>query len=168
MQAIDLPTFKSALKGRVSKRLERELRFTPDTIADWPNREMLAISTRSGNEGVLVVELEAKHYYLPYERGKSIADSATGRSKAITCDLCYTWQRGSKAASITFTRRTDKNTVTFLCCADLQCSLHIRNMTPESHLSRAQLHEDITTERRINRLQHKLASVIETLREEAI
>lgn len=148
-----LPLLKQA---RIKLRLQRELRFTPETIP-WADVEMLAITTRSGNEGVLLVE-QAGLKIIPFEIKRSLTDTRTGRSKPITCDFCHTWQKGGNAASITFVRDSQKS-VTFLCCADLACSLHVRDKTPEAALSRTQLHEDLTTAQRIARLRRNLHKI---------
>lgn len=148
-----LPLMKQA---RIKQRLQRELRFVPETIA-WQDLEMLAITTRSGNEGVLFVE-EGDLAVVPFEIKRALTDTRIGRSKPIICDFCHTWQRGGNAASITFVRNSQKS-VTFLCCADLACSLHVRDRTPEAVLSRTQLHEDMTTVQRIARLRRNLHKI---------
>lgn len=163
MKSITREQFSALLKEqRIKTRLRRELRFNPDEIMEWDNLEMLAIGTRSGAEGLLLMQTD-NFYVLPYELTTGIADKASGRSKPITCDFCYTWQRGRSAARITFRRVSDNHTFTYLCCGDLRCSLHVRNFTAESTLSRTQLHEDITTEQRIERLKRKLNQLIHTL-----
>jgi hypothetical protein len=163
MQSLDREQFATLLKQqRVKPRLVRELRFVPEDIVHWHNLELLTIGTRSGAEGVLLAQTTG-FYLLPYEMSKGMADKATGRSRAITCDFCYTWQQGTKAGRITFRRPSDDHTFTYLCCGDLRCSLHVRNLTPESTLSRTQLHEDITTEQRILRLKDKLDRIITTI-----
>jgi len=158
---IDRESLIVLLKARRTKpRLMRDIRFVPEEVAHWDKREMLAVFTKSANEGVLFIELDDELVLLPFERGKRIIDSATGRSKSITCDFCKTWQRGSNAAIICFPL-SDGRTKGYLCCADLDCSLHVRNLTPQSSLSRTQLHEDITTEGRIVRLKKSLHTLIE-------
>ena len=163
MKSLTREQFSSLLKEqRIKTRLVRELRFNPDEITDWDDREMLAVGTRSSAEGLLLVQTDS-FYVIPYELNTGIADKTSGRSKPITCDFCYTWQRGGNAARITFRRASDNHTFSYLCCGDLRCSLHVRNLTPESILSRTQLHEDITTEQRIVRHMRKLDEVILTL-----
>lgn len=164
MDAITKEEFTNLLRQEhIKPRLARELRFTPDEVHDWSDREILAITSRSENEGLLLVDL-GHFYVLPFTMSKRITNKQTGRSTPITCDFCYTWQRGGSAGSITFTRTEDGHTFTFLCCGDLDCSLHIRNKTAASALSRTQLHEDMTIEQRIARLHKKLEEVIGILR----
>lgn len=146
---------------RVKPKLARDLRFVPEEIDDWQNREMLAVTNRAEKEGVLIIQLNA-FYMAPFRLLKRITDKQTGRSKPITCDFCFTWQRGSNAGSITFTA-SDGHTFSFLCCADLQCSLHVRDKTPQAALSRSQLHEDLTTQQRIERLNIKLRKIIDII-----
>ena len=157
MKYISRNDFPLLLKEHhIKPRLQREVRFVPDLVA-WDELELLAITTRSANEGVLLVELNGL-LMIPFEIKRKLIDTRTGRSKPITCDFCYTWQKGGNAAAITFSR-PDKTSVTFLCCADLACSMHVRGKTPESALSRSQLHEDMTVEQRIMRLRQKLQAI---------
>lgn len=171
---MDVPTkeqFTSLIKAvRVKPRLARELRFTPEEVLYPEVREMLAITTRGGQEGVLLVNVathkmdsNAGLKIIPFELSNRITDTRTGRSRSITCDLCYTWQAGSNATRITCMRTSTKTNITLLVCADLNCSLHVRNLTPQAILSRAQLHEDIMPEGRIRRFRHKLEAFLNTL-----
>jgi hypothetical protein len=163
MKALDRTQFAALLKSqRVRPRLVRELRFVPEDITDWQDRELLAITTRSGAAGVALIQTDDT-YLLPFELATKIADKTTGRTKAVICDFCYTWQRGSNAARITFQRPSDSHSFTFLCCADLKCSLHVRDHTSEAALSRSQLREDLTPAQRVQRLTEKLDSLIRLL-----
>lgn len=163
MKSIKRDEFEELVQRAVVRpRLRRELRFVPEAIADWDERELLAVADRTGNNGVLLIELDGELFVAPYRLLSRIADK-TGRAKPITCDFCYTWQRGGKAGRITFTRLSDGHSLTFLCCADLACSIHVRNKTPESLLSRTQLHEDIDADGRARRLQTKLRGLVATL-----
>ncbi|HSW65746.1 MAG TPA: FBP domain-containing protein [Bacillota bacterium] len=149
-------------QARVKPRLARELRFVPEDVSDWANRELLAITTRSGAEGVLLMQLD-DFYLLPFRLTTKLADKQSGRARPVVCDFCYTWQRGGKTASITCTdQEDDSRSVNFLCCGDLECSLNVRGLTAAATLSRAQLHEDISIERRIERLRAKLQSLAKT------
>lgn len=123
---------------------------------------MLAVSTRSKAEGILLVQT-TDFYLFPYELTVGLKDKATGRTKPVTCDFCYTWQQGSKAGRITFRRTSDDHTFTYLCCADLQCSLHVRTKTVDALLSRTQLREDMTDEQRVLRLEEKLQRLLKTI-----
>ncbi len=163
MRSFDKKQFTELIKtNRVKPRLLKDLRFNPDIVDDWSILEILAVSTKSGDEGVLVIQTDHL-YVMPYELRKGINDSVTGRSKPITCDFCFTWQQGGKAAQITFRRTFDNHTFTYLCCRDLGCSIHVRNLSHESLLSRTNLHEDITVDDRILRLKSKVNTVLKTL-----
>lgn len=140
---------------RLKPRLLRDIRFNANVETHWEALDFVAIPTKSGNEGVIVAELHGDAYALSYEIKRSITDTRTGRSKPIICDFCYTWQRGGNAANITFTR-SDGSSLTYLCCADLLCSLHVRGLTPQAALSRSQLREDIDDTERIVRLRRRL------------
>ena len=146
---------------RVGSRIVRDIRFDPEQVL--ASRELLAVPTRSGSEGVLLVNLDADLYVLPYELATNVRDNTTGLAKPITCDFCYTWQQGGRSGRVTFTRASDGHKFTFLCCGDLNCSLHVRGLTPEALLSRTQLHEDMTPEQRAVRLQTKLTDLITLL-----
>jgi hypothetical protein len=156
MNAITREQFSELTSG-VRPRLRRELRFVPEEIGDWQDRDFLVVTNKQGSEGVLVV---------PFLGGR-IAPFAlqprkpntSGRVEAIICDICATWQRGTHSAVITFA--VDKTrSVSFLCCADLECSLHVRGKTADAVLARTQLREQITPEARIRRLHDRLASIL--------
>lgn len=163
MQYFDRDAFAQLLKlNRVKPRLVRDLRFNPVPSEDWDLYELLPIKTRSENDGLLLIESHSL-YVAPYEITIGITNKSTGRSKPVTCDFCLTWQQGSKAARITFARPTDDHRLTYLCCADLACSLHVRSLTPDSTLSRTQLREDVTPEQRVARLQRRLEQLVAKL-----
>jgi hypothetical protein len=143
--------------ARLKPRLVRELRFVSEEITDWEQRDFLAILTKSKNEGVLLYGDST----IPFEVSKR-KSGAKGRIEPIICDLCATWQRGSNSAVISFTSR-DKSTVSYVCCADLDCSLHVRGLTNEGKLARTQLREDITSQCRIERLHTKTSAIIANL-----
>lgn len=153
-----------AASPQVSTRIKRELRFVTSVanMSDerWDESEFVAITDRTGMRGVLLVQPDEMVYVLPYELKQGLT-SSTGRAQAIICDLCRTWQVGTRSGSITFTkgRRTSKS-VSYLCCGDLLCSRHVRNQTSASKTSRSQLREDLTTEQRINRLRERLRLIV--------
>lgn len=143
-------------QAHMKSRLRRELRFVPGTIADWQDLEFVGISDRSGDKGVLLIEPHERLFVVPYTLSRRIANRQTGRTKPIICDLCHTWQAGSNAGRVTFVRPADAHTITFLCCVDLDCCNHVRNKTQAALLSRVQLHEDLTTDQRVERLKTRL------------
>ena len=168
MRKISKDGLTAILKSeRVSLRLIKSLRFTPDKVQYLECREMLAIDNRSSSEGVLIIDLDG-FYVLPYILNKSLVDPSTGRLKSVICDFCCTWQKGGKGSFITFTRKNDKHSFTFITCEDLFCSLHIRNLTDEAMLSRTQLREDIDTGGRIARHKKRLLGILETIQQEPI
>ena len=133
------------------------------TDKDWEMRELLVIPTKDGGAGVLFVELDDQLYGVSYEIS-NVRDTATGRSQPIICDFCKTWQAGGRAGSITFRmERRSLNSISFLCCLDLKCSLHVRNMTAAAKSSRVQLREDVSLERRIERLEENLLILVKRL-----
>lgn len=148
-------------KGRVKPRLLSEIKI-PTEDPYWEDSELVACWDKSGRKGLILIELD-KLYVTAFELGGKVTDSRTGRTKPIICDICCTWQQGGKAATITCIRERDCHTFTYLCCGDLRCSLHIRDKTTEALLSRAQLHEDVTSEQRAVRMKQRLYKLISTL-----
>jgi hypothetical protein len=168
MKKISLEEFNDLLVSSALKpRLIKELRFvaSSDAISDetWLDAEMVSITDRSGRKGVLVIDTEGTRHLLPYELQRGIASNLTGRAQPIICDLCRTWQTGSRAGSITFPV-SKQRTITYLCCADLQCSAHVRSKTSAAKTSRSQLREDMTTEERVARLRTRLDRLVSELR----
>ena len=167
MIKITLEQFNAYItEAGVKPRLKNSLRFIQSTEAmtdeQWANRELLPITDRTGTNGVLLIGLENELHILPYELHSGITSSSTGRSQSIICDFCKTWQYGNKSGSIRF-RKDRVTTVAYLCCEDLKCSLHVRNLTTEAFTSRAQLREDISIEQRIERLRVNLQTLVESL-----
>lgn len=148
-------------RGRVKPRLLSEIKMPVEDVY-WEDSELVACWDKNAKKGLIIIEL-SELYIVAFELGKKIADSRTGRTKPIICDLCYTWQQGGKATTVTCKRGRDGHTFTYLCCADLKCSLHIRDKTAEAILSRAHIREDIDIERRAIRLKQKLQKLISTL-----
>jgi hypothetical protein len=167
MRKLTLSTFNELIaESSIKPRLKSELRFINSTehLSDeeWEERELLAITDRNGNKGVLLVSLDEDFYMLPYEIKTGIVSSSTGRSQSVICDFCQTWQYGNKSGSISFVK-SKKSNVSYLCCADLKCSMHVRNKTIEAKTSRSQLREDLTTEQRIERLKNRVRGYVTQL-----
>lgn len=138
---------------RVSRRLVRDIRYVPEEITHPDARDFLVVSTKSGNEGVLLYQ----EYVLVLTLKKRTANKG-GRIEAIICDICATWQRGTNSAVVSL-KKDDKTTVSYLVCGDLDCSLHVRDKTSESKLSRAHLRENITPDARIERLRANIKRI---------
>lgn len=146
--------------------MKDELKFVRSTEHmpdDWSEYELVAIRDKTDDKGVLLLRPRDEIYVVEYELSRRIVDSQTGRTRAVICDFCFTWQPGSNAASITFIQPRSKRKVTFLCCADLDCSRHVRTLTDASKMSRAQLREYLSNEDRIERLKRKLQEKIDQL-----
>lgn len=158
-------------KLKISKNLQKRLRLSAlsdMSEAEWKNYEVIGLPTKDNAAGILFIELEHNLYAIPYEIG-GVGDKSTGRSKPVICDFCKTWQAGGRAGSVTFRpERRSLNSISFLCCLDLKCSLHVRDMTTAAKTSRAQLREDITQDYRIERLKDKLTLLIKRLNLEPI
>jgi len=154
------------LNKNLRKRLSLAAAFDADTTG-WENFELFGVPTKDYQAGVLFIELDEKLYATSYEIG-GLAGK-TGLAKPIICDFCKTWQAGGRAGSVTFpTKRRSADSVSFLCCQDLLCSLHVRNLTSAAKTSRSQLREDMTPERRVERLRAKLTVLVNRLNLEPI
>ncbi len=129
----------------------------------WQYYEIVALPTKDGAAGVLFIDAKSSLHAASYEL-RPVGDKATGRAKPVICDFCKTWQAGGRAGSITFRpERRSLHSISFLCCLDLKCSLHVRDMTEAAKSSRMQLREDVTQEYRIERLKEALSMLVERL-----
>lgn len=134
----------------------------------WAQTELIPISDRAGNKGVFVMEYGGHLYATAYEISRGIT-SSTGKAQPIICDFCRTWQTGSRSGSITLQKLgRNSGSITFLCCADLLCGQHVRNLTSAAKTSRSQLREDMTIEQRVVRLEQRLKEVSTLLGLEAL
>lgn len=165
MRKISAELFQQLIDAAtISPRIKREVRFTNATTQlsdeDWQNTELLAIPDRAGNKGILLLEdSEAALYAAGYEISRGMM-SSSGKAQPIICDFCRTWQTGSRSGSVTvFKPGRNAGSISFLCCADLQCSRHVRNLTAASRASRAQLREDMDNEQRVARLKRRIKEI---------
>lgn len=160
MQPITRDEFaKLIAASSVRPRLRRELRFVPEEIDTWDERDFLAVMTKSGTEGVLIVPF-ADMAVVPFRVQKRTPNSM-GRTEAVICDICASWQRGTHSQVLTFDKQ--KSSSSFLVCRDLDCSFHVRNKTPESVLSRTQLRENNSVEDRIKRLKQRMIALLKVV-----
>lgn len=153
-----LPTREEMTKllaeARISKRIMRDLRYVPEEITYPEFRDFLTVMNKASSEGVLLYEETIVSFLL----NKRTANHA-GRVEPIICDICATWQRGTTSATLTF-RKSAAHSVSFLVCANLDCSLHVRDLTDASKVSRTQLREQISVEARIARLKSRLREML--------
>lgn len=172
MRTLDHELFTTIVQqADIKPRVKKELKFVSSTTqlaADWSDYELLFISDRTGDKGILLLQPGDDLYIVQCEVARRIVDGHTGRDRAIICDFCFTWQPGGNAASITFIHAETKHKVRFLCCGDLACSQHVRTLTKPARVSRAQLRESLSNEERTARLKVKLMKLIEQLSLKAI
>jgi hypothetical protein len=166
MRSINQEQFNDLIKAasNIKPRTKRELRFVASTASigpeDWHELEIVGITDRTGTKGVLLLEPDTGIFVLPYQLSGGSPDQ-TGRTQPIICDFCKTWQAGSNSGRITFHKSIRSNdSVTFLCCADLACSNHVRTKTKSSIRSRVHLRESLTNEQRVERLKDRLRMLI--------
>lgn len=167
MRVIDTKLTEKIIDAlKLNKNLQKRLNTSvfksmPETA--WQYYEVISLPTKDDAAGVLCIEVQDDVYAVPYELSV-VGSKSTGRAQPIICDFCKTWQAGGRAGNITFrTTRRSLNSVSYLCCLDLKCSLHVRNMTEAAKSSRAQLREDISQHQRIQRLKDRLAMLVEQL-----
>lgn len=160
MKPLDRQQFSLLItEALVKPRLKKELRFVPEEITAWEERDFLAVFNKSRTEGVLIVPFA--HRVVSFELRPLTPKSNGALPAAVICDFCVTWQRSAYVAAITF--RKDRHSITYLVCEDLECSRHVRGRTAASQLSRTQLREDISDEGRIERLRQRVAAALESL-----
>ena len=140
--------------ARIKPRLRKILRFVPEEITDWSSRDFLAVTDKSGNEGVLIYQDTT----VPFILSPRVA-RAGGKVSAVICDICATWRPDPESAVFTLPKG-DSRSVSYLVCADLDCSLHVRGMTDAGILSRSQIHGDITPDRRQERLRERITAIL--------
>lgn len=165
MQKITQESFTELLSSAaIRPRIKREVRFTTSTQGEaWDTSELVAVSDRAGNKGVLLLSDGQNLYATEYEISRGIT-SKTGKAQPIICDFCRTWQTGSRSGSVTLQKSgRGAGSISFLCCADLACSQHVRNLTSAAKTSRSQLREDMTPEQRIERLEARIAEIAQLL-----
>lgn len=158
---VDTVTKKQRLPTTFRKRLY-VARLDQISNDDWTLYELFALPTKDTAAGLLFLESNRQLYAARYEI--SPISHSTGRAKPVICDFCKTWQSGTRAATITFrTKRSSANSISYLCCADLACSLHVRTLTSSAKMSRAQLREHLTTEQRVERLTTGIDKLVDRL-----
>ena len=165
MRAITPDAYEAAIKAAGLKpKFVAELRPKLSIRSDWEDRDFLAITDRSGNVGILWIDVEDSVHILPFELRRGIIDKATGRAKPVICDLCFTQQIGTNAARLTINMPKAVGTTRgLLVCADLACSAHVRGKTLAGIKSKAQLRETLTIESKIERLTQHLRDLITSL-----
>lgn len=174
MKKISPAEFDSIIqRTRLKPKLKRDLKYVASTANlnddDWRDRELLPVTDRTGTKGILLIQPYDLTYIVPYELSRGLTNQQTGRSNPVICDFCRTWQSGNNSASITFKRDLQTaNSVTFLCCADLACSDHVRSKTTASLSSRAQLRENLTDAQRAERLKERLNDFVHEMKLKAI
>ncbi len=158
---MEVPTreaFAEMIKAaRISKRLVRDIRYVPEEVTYPELRDFLAVTNKAGSEGVLLYETQVISFVLQRRQANK-----NGRIEAIICDICASWQRGTNSAILTLQQSSKKN-VSHLVCADLNCSLHVRDLTDASKLSRTQLRENISAETRVMRLHERIERILSGL-----
>jgi len=156
MRQLDKSQIEDALRlYDIGRRLRASLRYNLDEV-DWSQREFTVLTNREGNEGVLLSDV-TRVGVIAYRLKKRRA-GVSGRTESIICDICMTWQAGSRSATITFEKA--RGSSSFLVCADLACCDHVRNKTLDALISRGQLREHISVEARIDRLQRNLERIL--------
>lgn len=170
MRAITSERYEQIIAAAgLKKKFVSELRPKFGDVEGWDERDFLAITDRSGNNGVLWIELDERVYILPYSLSRGIIDKATGRARSVICDLCFTQHSGTAAGRLTIVMpgRSGESR-SLLCCGDLACSAHVRGLTVAGLKSKAQLRETITPAEKVQRLQRRLGELLASIGAEPI
>ena len=157
--------FEPLLKAApIKPRFKRDVKFVTstehmdDTV--WAETELLPIWNKSKNGGILLLQPDDDVYFVAFDSTKPTVDGG-GRVKPLICDLCYTWRTSGEGGFVTFYPNKGSNdTLSILCCADLQCSANVRTKTAAALKSRTQLRESISPEGRVERLRQKMREFI--------
>lgn len=174
MKKLSLDQFNALLdSSHLKLRQKKDVRFINSvssmTDEDWLETELLAVKDRSGNKGLLIIDVGTGLHLVAFEINKLSPSSLTGRSSSIICDFCMTWQAGTRAGSIVFPDVSrSRSSKGFICCLDLDCSRHVRTKTSAAKISRAQLRESLDNDSRVMRLRSRLTTLIDTLRSEPV
>ena len=78
----------------IKPRLKRDLKFVVSTAKlqdKWASYELIPITDRTGDKGVLLLQPKDELYVVQYELSRRIVDTNTGRDRAIICDFCFSW-----------------------------------------------------------------------------
>jgi len=159
MQIQDSDIATLLIQHGFSKKKVKEY-HTPTIFKDyWPEIELAPFCDKAETKGILLFETTLELRAVKFELGK-IKSDPSGLSKQILCDFCFTLQPRAQTALITFDLNREKTkTLAFYCCADLQCSLHVRGLTDAALRSKSQIREDITPEDRIVRFSNKTTKI---------
>lgn len=168
MNSISVEQFEATLKDApIKPRFKRDLKFRLSTehmdATAWAETELLPIWNKSKNGGLLLLQVAADLFMVPFDASRTTTD-VSGRSKPVICDLCYTWQPSSGGGFVTFyPDKSSGNSLSLLCCLDLRCSDNVRTKTSAGLTSRTQLREHITNEDRVERLRQKTQNFVSRL-----
>ena len=81
MDILPRDSFAALLKNnRISKRLVRDLRYVPEEISHVSSRDFLAITVKSGGEGVLLFESNVYPFELRRRGPRAASRAYTARS----------------------------------------------------------------------------------------
>lgn len=140
-------------------RLQKELSLKSDLYV-WEDLQFAPVTTKSKNEGALLVDYAEGSLAIPYTLKKPNTN-LIGRQAPYICDFCSTWLRSGHSDTITFNLLDEKHhTVSYRVCSELQCHDNIKGLTNDGMHSRTQLRENITDEGRVKRFRNKLNLIV--------
>ncbi len=169
MKKITESQMQAILKeGRYNKKVLSELRLGLLETMDWENLDFFTLSDKANQKGLLFYETEDRILIIPYRITRK-TPSLDGRNKAVICDICKTWRKGDATGLLNIIDPGNKHRTTgCYTCLDLNCSLHVRDLTPQAMLSRTQLRESITIPNRIARLHQNFDNLLSRISEDKI
>lgn len=161
-EKLTLEKVKETIQGSgYKKSLINKLKLSSE-LNGFLEFELVPIFDNKGH-GLVLLKGNANDGYkvLRFESSALKADTKTGRYKPVICDLCFTWKRGSTISRTNFSSSNkDSKKVGLLCCSKLNCSLHVRSLTEDAKLSRAQLKEDLDDNERVIRLKKRYIKLL--------
>lgn len=142
-----------------SKKKLADYRIPSDFFNDWCDIEFVPFCDKAQTKGILLFE-ESNILKVAKFELKKLKPGLGGVSKPIICDFCFTLQPRPQVSLITFELNREKTkTLAHYCCADLQCSLHVRGLTVAALRSKSQIKEDILPEARVARFTTKTRDI---------
>ena len=161
MKRINQDSLNKLLKREgINQRVLSKLRTKILDDLDWNNLDFFTLTNKSKKRGLLIYQSGNQVLIRSYSIRPKPAN-LSGQNKPMVCDICRTWRRGSSIGFMTITKSQNQNKeIGNYVCFKLDCSLHVRDMTPQSKLSKTQIREDLDRKAKIVRLNRNLKSIL--------
>lgn len=130
------------------KKLRKKIKLLNLVSIDWKNLDYLGWIHPSGHLGYMVYEFNNRLKGIILER----PNRTLGKGIRM-CSLCYTLHPASGVRLFTYRPPSSRITIGTYICADLSCSLYVRNL---KNTNIAQLLETISVFQKVKRFQENL------------